>query len=61
METHFNQINNADEEHINYEKVYWQNASNLKKNLIFMCMYVIRITTQRQLARNFEMLKFNFL
>jgi len=22
METHFNQINNADEKHINYEKVY---------------------------------------
>jgi hypothetical protein len=61
METHFTQINNADEEHINYEKVYWQNASNFFLNLYIQYMYLKRITMQRQVARNFEMLKFNFL
>ena len=42
METHFTQINNADEEHINYEKVYWQNASNFFLNLYIQYMYLKR-------------------
>ena len=41
METHFTQINNADEEHINYEKVYWQNASKIFFKFIYT-VYVFK-------------------